>query len=849
MTSLYRFQQRVDELVRQGKNVILQAPTGAGKTRAALFPFLAAWRDADVATLPRQCIYCVPMRVLANQFEAEYRQIVEDYARRYGLQHIRGVRIQTGARPDDRKFESDLVFTTVDQFLSSFLTIPYSLSNRQANLNAGALIGSYLVFDEFHLFPVDETGNGALATTLHALKMLKGITPFVLMTATFSETMLLQLCEELDAVPVTLIQDEVNAIPSQQGKQRLYRYTAQELTPSAVASDFVQRQRQRAIVVCNTVKRARELAAALRTDPTLASVHIELLHSQFYARDRTTKEVEIRREFGEDRSQRVWGPAILVATQVIEVGLNITCDVLHTELAPASAIIQRAGRCARFSDESGTVLVYDVPLNEQSMRDWAPYIDSPLKERSQANDQTADQSELCERTLTAFGGLPIEGAVLNYQAELDLVNEAHEEFDAKLLTVLHENRHGLRAAVERVLLEQDRSAARELIRDVENRTIIVHHNPNETTVSNPYRYEGIGVRRGTLLGWFTAIQEQALALELDWVAKIPTAQEKSDAGMEAPEQHRRMQTDWQLTLRPSTKKEDIREGCNALAGAGLVALNPALVSYDAENGFRFEISTPAEDSPLSHKNSARDEISPLYRETYAQHITGLYRAYASDLRDRTAAVRRRLEERHELEPGALDRSIRLMFAVHDLGKLDHQWQEWAHVWQDKVSELRKTDRRIAAAYMAAHTDYDGTSRTEWQENKNVRPKRPPHAAESARAARNLIRAVACDCDALSTALMTAIMCHHSATIRVSHGSFMPANGARPAFNDAIRCLGLGDDPVLKSSGARVEWSGFPAADDLSEDIIDVERKDEVILYLFLARVLRMADQRSQEQPD
>ncbi len=848
MASLYGYQERVDELVRQGKNVILQAPTGAGKTRAALFPFLAAWRDPDAAGLPRQCTYCVPLRVLANQFEAEYRHIVADYATRYGLKHVRGVRLQTGGRPDDRKFEGDLVFTTIDQFLSSYLTIPYSLSNRQANLNAGALISSYLVFDEFHLFPIDESGNGALATTLHVLKMLEGITPFVLMTATFSEAMLRRLCVELDAVPVTLTQDEVDAIPSQQGKQRRYRYVAQELTPQGVVSDFVQHQRHRAIAVCNTVKRARELAAALRADPALAGVHVELLHSQFYARDRAAKEEAIRREFGEDRSQRTWGPAILVATQVIEVGLNTTCDVLHTELAPASAVIQRAGRCARFTGESGTVLVYDVPLNEQGMREWAPYIDSPPTEQSQVSGQTTGQAEVCERTLIAFGKLPLEGAVLNYQAELAVVNEAHEEFDANLLTVLHENRHGLRTAIERVLREQDRSAARELIRDVDSRTVLVHHNPNETTMPNPYRHEGIGVRRGTLLGWFTAVQERALSLELDWVVNIPIPKERSDAGAEAPEQHQRLQNEW-YTLRPTSQKADVREGRKAIAAAGLVVVNPALVSYDAEAGFRFEIGTPAEDSPLSQKNSGREESSPLRQETYAEHIGGLYRAYASDLRDRTAAVRQRLERRHRIEPGTLDRAIRLMFAVHDLGKLDRQWQEWAHVWQERVSELRQSDLQIAPNYMAAHTDYDGADRPERQANTSIRPKRPPHAAESARAARDLIRAIAQDCDALSSALMTAIMCHHSATIRVNHGPFVPAEGARPAFNDAMRCVGLGDDPLLRSAGAHVQWSGFSAADDLSEDIIDVERKDEVILYLFLARVLRIADQRSQEQSD
>src|SRR5215212_6689797 len=106
MGTLYPFQERVDAMIRLGRSVILQAPTGAGKTRAALFPFLDGWRN-DSATFPRQCIYAVPMRVLANQFEAEYKQTVDTYTTNFGLRELGKVCVQTGARPEDRKFEAD----------------------------------------------------------------------------------------------------------------------------------------------------------------------------------------------------------------------------------------------------------------------------------------------------------------------------------------------------------------------------------------------------------------------------------------------------------------------------------------------------------------------------------------------------------------------------------------------------------------------------------------------------------------------------------------------------------------------------------------------------------------------
>jgi CRISPR-associated endonuclease/helicase Cas3 len=59
------FQQRVFDLIMNGQSAIVQAPTGSGKTRAALAPFLqnlALQGDK----LPFTCRYAVPMRVLAK---------------------------------------------------------------------------------------------------------------------------------------------------------------------------------------------------------------------------------------------------------------------------------------------------------------------------------------------------------------------------------------------------------------------------------------------------------------------------------------------------------------------------------------------------------------------------------------------------------------------------------------------------------------------------------------------------------------------------------------------------------------------------------------------------------------
>ena len=99
-----------------------------------------------------------------------------------------------------------------------------------------------------------------------------------------------------------------------------------------------------------------------------SNTRILLLHARFFKQDRQKKEAELQKLLGRDAK----GPVILVATQVIEAGIDISCDHLHTELCPMNSLVQRAGRCARFPGETGIVHVYNLPDEPGS---WLPYGD------------------------------------------------------------------------------------------------------------------------------------------------------------------------------------------------------------------------------------------------------------------------------------------------------------------------------------------------------------------------------------------------------------------------------------------------------------------------------------------
>jgi len=145
-------QVAVAEALATHRRVIAVLPTGSGKTLGAALPFGLG------QLAPGQMVYRTPLRTLTSaQAKTLGADIDGDMASaRLGLPW--NVRQQTGATPEDPDFEETATVTTFDQALSSALRISYSASVRRRTVNAGAVLGSYLVADELHLFP---HGGGA----------------------------------------------------------------------------------------------------------------------------------------------------------------------------------------------------------------------------------------------------------------------------------------------------------------------------------------------------------------------------------------------------------------------------------------------------------------------------------------------------------------------------------------------------------------------------------------------------------------------------------------------------------------------------------------------------------------
>ncbi len=809
----YAYQNDIANLLQQGQNIILQAPTGAGKTMAALRPFLTQYA-APSATLPPKCVYAVPMRVLANQFEAEYNRILRE---ELPLPNPPCIAKQTGEYQEDPEFRADLTFATIDQVLSSWLMTPYSLSQRLGNLNAGAFVGSYLVFDEFHLFDPDST----LPTTLQMLKMLNGISPFILMTATFSKEMLAKLAHHLNAVPFLLDDALLGEIPAQQKERRFYT-TAVPLTwkddekkihadATAVAHILQTHQTQtiakpRTLVVCNQVERAQAIYTALR-DNAPAGVTVRLLHSRFLKADRQTIEAIVRQEFGKEQENQTIPSLILVATQVVEVGLDMSCAVLHTELAPAASVLQRAGRCARYEGERGQVYVY--PLADDG---YAPY-----------NGRYArQQAELTWAWLQAN-----QDRHLTFADEQALINHAHTASDSLILEAVFGAEYARQEEIWQAWSgAKTRGETAKLIRDITAVTVTIHADPDQLRAA-PFLAESFSLHPGTLQGKFAQWQAANDALDSEW-----------DDG----------RLDWLVCrlIEDSDDEETIQGNRPIRYGfmpvktkhelfAPLLVIQPSLVGYSNELGLTL-YPGPFYQSSLPPTAVTQSHAVYSYKlESYYRHIELVHQAFVADSLAWFQPAAARLERAYGWRQGVITDMAHLVIIAHDIGKLNTGWQTWAQKWQKAIGQG-------ALTFPAAHTDYDPDNPA----HQVKVGKRPSHAIESAIAALPLLQElVVAEIETyrpLIRAAFTAVARHH-APFTSQPNSYQLIPSHLPEIKNTLKLLPQTVQALCQNIAiyAKINKTDV-TADELAQTLINPRNQQDVLCYMLLVRALRTADQ-------
>ena len=375
-------------------NVLAMAPTGSGKTEAALLWAVGRPPGARI-------IYCLPTKVTSN---AIFRRIEKFFPAPDQPNALVGV-VHSGAKDyrilndeddyDDRNYLTDKSFgreitvCTIDQLL----TMGFNLGNwHMKTLYASS---AAIVIDEIHLY--QPYTLGLIVETIKFLRQSCGAT-FYIMSATLPDKLRALLIDTLDGKVTEITDEEKN-----DQARNVWEYQENDLSDTVLKDRIISdiQEGKKVLVVRNTVDDCMKTYELLKNE-VVDTKHCCCLHSRFTTIDRLAKEEVVI-------NLKMKQPFLLVSTQVVEVSLDIDFDVLYSENAPIDALIQRAGRVNRKGKKKNTRIVV-FRASENSTKMYGEEIE-----------------DLLERTAAEL--IARQGESIPESSMIEMVNNVYAEYD------------------------------------------------------------------------------------------------------------------------------------------------------------------------------------------------------------------------------------------------------------------------------------------------------------------------------------------------------------------------------------------------------------------------------------
>ena len=375
-------------------NVVIIAPTGSGKTEAALY-----WLNGEKG------FYTLPLKVSSN---AIYKRIREEYSfKDVALLHSESLQkyieesVDEQRKDDEEKsakekfektkmFSAPLTISTVDQL---FLFVYKALGTE---IMAATLKYSKVIIDEIQSY--EPRIVAALIYGLKTISQMGG--KFAIMTATLPPV-LLDFMNKYG-----LIKNETYCFEDFSAENVMQRHMIklyeQEFNLEEIAEES---KTKKVLVICNTVKKAQETYRLLEeyTD------NVYSLHARYIKKHRKMLEKNIM-QFSENReSIGIW-----VTTQIVEASLDIDFDILYTEMCTADSLLQRMGRCnrkGRYIPSKPNIKIYKTENAKRQVK-------------NRINNTLIYYRDLFERSWECMGDY--ENQLFTEEQKINYINEVYD---------------------------------------------------------------------------------------------------------------------------------------------------------------------------------------------------------------------------------------------------------------------------------------------------------------------------------------------------------------------------------------------------------------------------------------
>jgi CRISPR-associated endonuclease/helicase Cas3 len=321
-------------------SAMLIAPTGAGKTEASLLWALANRKHYE------RVFYVLPYQVAINAMADRIAQAFPDEEGHTRISSSNNVAILHSnvdlaylqdalndelpvhqayavalAKKDAaRKIYAPVKVTTVYQLLDIFF------GRKFFEVGLLELTDSLIIFDEIHAY--DGHTFGLILVLLEYLQKLNA--RIFIMTATLPETLKGLLAEAAGIEKDQQVQLAETSLLLKEIRRKI-------ISHDGVIEEAIKDIREsvkggkKTVVVCNTVSKA------IRLWKLFSDLQPLLIHSRFTLGHRAERETK----------ENIQKYSLVIATQVIEVSLDVSFESMFTELAPADSLLQRFGRVNR----------------------------------------------------------------------------------------------------------------------------------------------------------------------------------------------------------------------------------------------------------------------------------------------------------------------------------------------------------------------------------------------------------------------------------------------------------------------------------------------------------------------
>jgi CRISPR-associated endonuclease/helicase Cas3 len=362
------------------RNQLIRIPTGFGKTAGVTLAWLWNRVEQKNDAWPRRLVLCLPMRTLVEQT----KRAVSDWLERAGLNPEERVHVLMGGLSQsewhlqpDREI---VLIGTQDMLLSRALNRGYGSGRARWPMEQALLnVDSLWVMDEIQLMDVGLATSAQLQGFADA-DDLEDKLPRPRRTWWMSATLQRDWLRRAPGLPnveeLPLLQlepsEKVGPLWAVAKSARIERVPSTSDAKAERWADLVVAAHNASpsgrgvtLAIANTVKNAIDLHRGLeqrkKRGGLPADVDLRLVHSRFRGTERRQWATEFlsREQCGADQNR------IIVATQVVEAGVDISADVLVTELAPWASLVQRFGRCARYGGE-GRITIVDRRHSDDS---------------------------------------------------------------------------------------------------------------------------------------------------------------------------------------------------------------------------------------------------------------------------------------------------------------------------------------------------------------------------------------------------------------------------------------------------------------------------------------------------